>query len=1460
MPRSLRGALAALALAATPALAVHGEAAAPSAAPVRLPGHVLSALSGAKRVPASRQLSSAEPIGLTVVLRRSDPAGYERYLRDVYDPSSPAFRKFLTPRQVSDRFGPTPEDYSAVRAHFESHGLTVSEGSVNRLTLTLRGTRAEAERALSVTIGDFSLGERAFFANESDPALPAALAPKVEAVAGLSDLARPRPVSGLEFAKWLYCDEPAGLLGIARPLTRPAGIMMLAGCEWLKWAAWCWEDDNYKKTLGYQLFWPIFDSLADWKSQQTGFPVRPGSRPAPAATVSGTGQVIGILSYDTFRSSDVADWLSLVFHSADRLANVTSVHVGGGATLGSGQAEVLLDVGTVLAIAPGAQAVVFDAPMSTSWQTLFNAMINGGVTIISNSWGSCESQMAEADVRSIEAVLSAASASGIAVFNASGDQGGTCLDGSPDTAHVPATCPSGTAVGGASLIRGSGSTLGGATWWDGSAATPPEGQGGFGVSRYFTRPAYQDGLVVSPMRSVPDLVALADPSGGIPICQADDGGCPNGRLYGGTSMAAPAWAALAALLNEGLAANVGFFNPAVYPLAGTSAFLDAAGMGSDVAHVGLGLANANHLHRGLSGQVTGLPNPSASYVFGLLPATSVGRGSLDVPADGSTAAGVQVTLLDASGNVVGGKSVSLTMSSGSHAVVTPASAVTADNDGTAVFSVTDLTAETVTFTATDTTDGVVLDQTATITFGVPPAASASINGSVTTAPADGVTPVTITIELRDALDRPAPGKRVRLLQGSGHSVISGPSPAVTDASGKIEFQATDMVEETLVYTAEDETDGLDVPGSAGVTFTGGTISCVATPPTAAPGWAVTPFANGFLAQDFFYSGITFIYCPGASNPAFDEESGAWVSDAPTGNLYRLPPAGGAASSGDVVATVGQTLNSPSFAPDGRLYAARWANGSGPFSGEVVELDRATGAVVRTLASSLFCPIAAVDPLSGDVFYSLVCWGGGAESPKVYRVQGTSGATPTVVEYASLPYGPAGGGMSFGPDGTLYVAYGTAPASVARIGGTNTPQPASVTTVPDLTTRYSVSVAETQLDGTAKSLLVHDGTTLKLVDVTTPPPYSETELAYGSDLDAGVIGPDGCLYSTGHDTIYRVSPASGACAFRPSGSSPQLTLSPSAVAPGPTQGDSVTFTATFRNVTVPAGTPVSFAVDGANPQVRLARTDAGGAASVTLRGVIAGRDEVVATGVPSPAASALVSNEVVVDWATGPHVTWLTLSPSPTSGKAGVATTLVAALYDVSAAPVAPLAGQTVVLSVGGQSCSGVTGSDGLASCALTPTRPGVFPLAAAFAGTGSYHPSSDSDSFTVTGAAATRYHTLPPCRAVDTREADGPLGGPALGAGQTRVFAVAGSCGVPVTAISISSNLTAVQPEAPGYLGAYPSDMAAILNSRINFQAGQTRANNAVLFLSGDGTGGLNLLNGSGGTVHFILDVNGWFE
>jgi hypothetical protein len=128
------------------------------------------------------------------------------------------------------------------------------------------------------------------------------------------------------------------------------------------------------------------------------------------------------------------------------------------------------------------------------------------------------------------------------------------------------------------------------------------------------------------------------------------------------------------------------------------------------------------------------------------------------------------------------------------------------------------------------------------------------------------------------------------------------------------------------------------------------------------------------------------------------------------------------------------------------------------------------------------------------------------------------------------------------------------------------------------------------------------------------------------------------------------------------------------------------------------------------------------------------------------------------------------------------------------------------------------------------------------------------------GANNAKFYTLPPCRVLDTRDPAGPYGGPALAGGAVRTFTIAGRCSVPPTAKSISINATVVQPTSSGYLTLYPGGTATPLASTINFGPGQIRANNAIVPLGAGGT--LSVLAGQGGgnTVHFLLDVNGYFQ
>lgn len=141
---------------------------------------------------------------------------------------------------------------------------------------------------------------------------------------------------------------------------------------------------------------------------------------------------------------------------------------------------------------------------------------------------------------------------------------------------------------------------------------------------------------------------------------------------------------------------------------------------------------------------------------------------------------------------------------------------------------------------------------------------------------------------------------------------------------------------------------------------------------------------------------------------------------------------------------------------------------------------------------------------------------------------------------------------------------------------------------------------------------------------------------------------------------------------------------------------------------------------------------------------------------------------------------------------------------------------------------------------------------------------SGTYSLSVTGTLGapnnTKFFTLSPCRVLDTRDPVGPFGGPALSGGAVRTFTIAGRCSVPPTAKSISINATVIQPTSGGYLTLYPGGTSTPLASTINFGAGQIKANNAIVPLGAGGT--LSVLAGMGGgnTVHFVLDVNGYFQ
>src|SRR5207253_377936 len=106
---------------------------------VRLQGEVPAALSSATKLP--RAAAADRSLTLTIVLNRTDQPGFEAFLRGAQDPQSPSYGHYLSQREQADRFGPSPLEYKVVLDWLRRKRFTLAQGSANRLTITIRGTR-----------------------------------------------------------------------------------------------------------------------------------------------------------------------------------------------------------------------------------------------------------------------------------------------------------------------------------------------------------------------------------------------------------------------------------------------------------------------------------------------------------------------------------------------------------------------------------------------------------------------------------------------------------------------------------------------------------------------------------------------------------------------------------------------------------------------------------------------------------------------------------------------------------------------------------------------------------------------------------------------------------------------------------------------------------------------------------------------------------------------------------------------------------------------------------------------------------------------------------------------------------------------------------------------------------------------------------------------------------------------
>ena len=138
-------------------------------------------------------LPETQTMRLEIVLGLRHQPELENFLRELYDPSSPSYRKFLTVEDFTERFGPSQEDYDAVVRFAKETGLTVASTSRNRMNVGVTGTVTNIEKAFHVTMGVYqhSTEKRTFYAPDREPT--ANLPFRLWHIAGLDNYSIPRP-------------------------------------------------------------------------------------------------------------------------------------------------------------------------------------------------------------------------------------------------------------------------------------------------------------------------------------------------------------------------------------------------------------------------------------------------------------------------------------------------------------------------------------------------------------------------------------------------------------------------------------------------------------------------------------------------------------------------------------------------------------------------------------------------------------------------------------------------------------------------------------------------------------------------------------------------------------------------------------------------------------------------------------------------------------------------------------------------------------------------------------------------------------------------------------------------------------------------------------------------------------------------------------------------------------------
>ena len=465
------------------------------------------------------RLPPEQTLQLTLVLPLRNQAALTALLGRLYDPSSPDYRHFLSVDEFTEQFGPTSNDYQAVADFAQANGFTVTGTPANRLIVPISGSVEQINAAFHVSMNVYRhpTEDRTFFSPDREPSLNLSVA--VKHIAGLNNFSIPHPTV-------IKATD-----GQALPLVSGSG-----------------PGGNYL--------------ASDMRAAYYG-----------GTTLTGTGQVVGLLEFGGYNLSEVNSTFSTAGQSYNVPVNNELID---GAIAGPGSnsdAEQVLDIVQAIGMAPGlSQVLVYignDAE-GVDDANVLNAMATDNIAKqISVSWGWVPDDPSTDDV-----FFQEFEAQGQTVFVASGDEGAY------DAAIIPYFYPAEdeyvTAVGGTHLnTNGAGGSWASETAWNSYGA----GSGGGISPDDIPIASWQSGVANSSnggsatLRNVPDVAMEGDFDNYLCANNYCDGG------WAGTSFAAPRWAGFMALVNQqaveaGTASTggVGFINPNLYSIGEGSSY------------------------------------------------------------------------------------------------------------------------------------------------------------------------------------------------------------------------------------------------------------------------------------------------------------------------------------------------------------------------------------------------------------------------------------------------------------------------------------------------------------------------------------------------------------------------------------------------------------------------------------------------------------------------------------------------------------------------------------------------------------------------------------------------------------------------------------------------------------------------------------------------------------------------